>query len=100
MKTPSVVVATGSSFGWLSVNQPSRSRLMFAARATCAESSRGSIATMSTTRSAGSSTSSPESSSRKRTSMPEGSPGGAASTFGGACLSNIMNSVRASALRW
>ena len=34
MKMPSVVVATGSSLGWLSMNQPSLSWLMLTSRAT------------------------------------------------------------------
>ncbi len=77
MKMPSVVVATGSSLGWLSMNQPSLSRLMLTRWATSSTSSRGSMPTMRMTRSAGISTVSPESCSFTSISMPQSSPGSA-----------------------
>ncbi len=72
---PSVVVATGSSLGWLSMNQPSLSRLMFTRRATSPASSRASMPTMRTTRSAGISIVSPESFSLTSISISQSSLG-------------------------
>jgi hypothetical protein len=99
MNTPSVVVDTGSSFGWLSMNHPSLSRLMFTRRATLAESSRASMPTIRTTMSAGISTSSPESISFSRTSMLQPSSFRAGTTVGGLCLSYIMKTDWRSELR-
>ena len=82
MNTPSVAVETGASFGWLSMNQPARSWLIPTVRATWSLSGRASMPTISTTRSAGTSISSPDSFSRTCRSMLQLSPGSAARTRG------------------